>query len=192
MPARCFNWVMIAVLAPSVLALAQPNFKATPATVNMAEGGRQDLMLVDTDNERFSITIPNDSGSELHADTRSVIFKAAAGDSIITVRFTATYAGGLPTGNTLRDLVAANHPKATLISSAQSSTSLGPAQTFDLMQPAANGSIVRIRDAYVAYPEGSVELTFSCNSADFDKKKFGFARLLYSFRLLTKDAKGTP
>jgi hypothetical protein len=108
------------------------------------------------------------------------------------MRFTAAYAGSLPEGNALRDRVAANHPKASLVSSAQSTTALGPAQIFDLMQPAANGSIVRMRDAYVAYPEGSVELSFSCNSADFDKKKFGFARLLYSFRLVTKDAKGTP
>jgi hypothetical protein len=192
MARRYLYCLMMFLSGASLSLMAQADFTATATTVAMAEGGLQDILFVGADNERFSITIPRGYGSQARADIRSIIFTSANGDSMITVRFTTNYAGALPKKDRLSDAVAANHPGASLVSSSVVPTDFGPSQSFDLFQPAANGTLVRIRDAYVAYPEGSVELTFSCNSADFDKKKFGFARLLYSFRLLPKDAKTNP
>jgi hypothetical protein len=179
-------------LAASSSASAQPDFKATPTTITMAEGGRDSILLVETDNERFSLSIPNGYGSLARADTRSIIFTSDAAASVITVQFTTNYPGALPKQDKLRDRVAANHPRASLVGSSGSATDFGPSQSFDLFQPAGNGFLLRIRDAYAAYPEGSVEFTFSCNSADFDKQKLGFARLLYSFHMLRKDVKNNP
>ncbi|HUD84173.1 MAG TPA: hypothetical protein VMQ67_11750 [Candidatus Saccharimonadales bacterium] len=182
------QWVILLVLGASSSTLAQPDFKATPTTIVMAEGGRESILLVETDHERFSLSIPKDYGMDARAETRSIIFTAGAGASVITVQFATNYAGALPKQNNLRDQVAANHPGASLVAS----STFGPAQSFDLFLPAGNGLLLRIRDAYVAYPEGSVELTFSCNSADFDKQKLGFARLLNSFRSLPKDVNKNP
>jgi hypothetical protein len=183
---------MIAPLAASLSSAAQTDFKATPTAIAMAESGRQDIMLVETDHERFSMVSPAGYGSRVLPDTRSVIFTSSGGDSVITVRFTTKYAGGLPTPNKLRDDVAANFRGASLVASSASSTAFGPAQSFELFRPAANGLMLRIRDVYAAYREGSVELTFSCSSADFDKQKFGFAHLLNSFRLLSKNGTTNP
>ncbi len=69
---------------------------------------------------------------------------------------------------------------------------LARASVSNSFSPAGNGLLLRIRDVYVAYPEGSVEMTFSCNSAEFDKQKLGFMRQLNSFRLLSKDVKTNP
>jgi hypothetical protein len=186
------HWVVMLALAASSSALAQSDFKATAATIATAEGGSRSILLVDTDNERFSLSIPQGYGSQSHADTRSILFTSGGGVSVITVRFTTNYPGALPKQDKLRDQVAAHHPGASLVGSSMSATGFGPAQCFDLFQPAGNGLMLRIRDVYVAYPEGSVELTFSCNSADFDKQKYSFGRLLNSFRLLPKDAKTNP
>ncbi len=180
---------MLLATVVSSSALAQPDFNATPTTITTAEGGREDILLVDTDNERFSLSIPKGYGSQAHADTRSIKFTSGTGISAITVQFTTNYPGQLPKLEKLRDQVAANHPGASLVASSVSATDFGPAQTFELFQPADGGLMLRIRDVYVAYPEGSVELTFSCNDADFDKQKLGFARLLNSFHLLPKDVK---
>jgi hypothetical protein len=191
--ARAFlQWVLMLALGASPSALAQPDFKATPTTIETAEGGLDNILLVETDNEQFSLSIPRGYGSQARDDTRSIIFTSGAGVSVITVQFTTNYPGALPKQDRLRDQVAANHPGASLVESSVSSTDFGPAQSFDLFRPAGNGLMLRIRDTYVASPQGSVEFTFSCNGADFEKEKLGFARLLNSFRLLPKDDKKNP
>ena len=192
MTRRFLQCMMMLMLGASWSALAQADFKATPATLPMAEGGRENILLVETDNERFAISIPIGYGPQVQADSRSIIFTSASGASAISVRFGTNYAGALPKHNDLRDQVAANHPGASLVTSSASFTDFGPAQSFDLFQPAVTGELQRIRDTYVAYPEGSVELAFSCNSSEFEKEKLDFARLLNSFRLLGKDVKINP
>jgi hypothetical protein len=183
--------IMLA-LGASMSALAQSDFTATPATIANAEGGNQSILLVDTDNERFSFCIPIGYGSQANADSRSVVLTSGAGVSVITVRFSTNYPGALPRQDKLRDQVAANHHGASLVASSAASTAFGPAESFDLFQPAGNGAMLRMRDVFAAYPEGSVELTLSCDSADFDKQKRGFGLLLNSFRLLPRDAKKNP
>jgi hypothetical protein len=184
--------MMILTFAAATSALAQSDFKTTPTTITMAEGGTESVMLVETDSERFTLVNPRGYGSHASSETRTIIFTAADGASVINVHFTAKYPGALPKQDKLRDQVAANHPGASLVASAPASTAFGPAQSFDLFQPAGNGLMLRIRDVFAAYPEGSSELTFSCNSADFDKQKREFGRVLNSFRLLPKDGKTNP
>lgn len=176
---------MMLALGASSSALAQHGFSATPATIAMVEGGNDSILTVETDGERFSFSIPIAYGSQVRADTRTVTFTSDVGASIINVQFSTNYPGGLPQKDKLRDQVAAKHPGASLVAA----WGFGPATSFDLFRPAGNGLMLRIRDAYVAYPEGNVELTFTCNSADFDKQKLAFMRLLNSFRLLPKDDK---
>jgi hypothetical protein len=186
------RWMMVLALAAPASAPAQTDFKATPTTIAMAEGGSQSVLLVETDNERFSFSIPRGYGSQVRAETRTIVFTSGAGASVITVQFTTNYAGALPRQEALRDHVAANHPGASLVASTAASTGFGPAQSFELFRPAGNGVLLRVRDVFAAYPEGSAELTFSCNSADFDKEKPRFTQLLNSFRLLAKDGKTNP
>jgi hypothetical protein len=184
--------LILFALVASLSAMAQSDFKATLTTVATAEGGSESVLLVETDNERFSLQAPRGYGSQTSPDTRSIVFASDAGKSVITVRFTTNYAGALPKQDKLRDQVAAGHPGASLVASSTAGTGIGPGQSFDLFQPAGTGLLLRIRDVFVAYPEGSVELTFSCNSAEFDKQKLGFMRQLNSFRLLPKDVKTNP
>jgi hypothetical protein len=184
--------VALLYLGVSLPARAQSDFSATAATITVAEGGSQDILVVETDGERFSLFIPIGYGSQVRAESRSIIFTSSGGDSAITLRFTTNYAGGLPRQEMLRDEVAARHQGASLVATSAASTGFGTALSFELFRPAANGLMLRTRDVYAAYPEGSVELAFSCSSVEFDKQKLGFARLLNSFRLLTKDAKTTP
>jgi hypothetical protein len=176
----------------SLSALAQTDFKATLTSVATAEGGSEVVMVVDADNERFSLQVPRGYGSQAHAENRSIVFTSEGGASVINLQFTTNYAGALPKQEKLRDQVAASHPGASLVASSPATTGFGSGYSFDLFRPAGNGLLLRIRDVYVAYPEGSIEMTFSCNSTDFDKQKLGFMRQLNSFRLLPKDAKTNP
>jgi hypothetical protein len=173
-------------------AWAGPDFKVTATTVEMTEGGADFILLVETDSRRFTLSIPKGYGSETQADTRTIVFTSDVGASAITVRFSTNYAGALPNADKLRDQVAASYRTASLVASSAASTGFGPALSFELYQPAGKGLMLRIRDVYASYAEGSVELTFSCNNNDFDKQKIGFMRLLNSFRLVAKDDKVNP
>jgi len=183
---------MMLALGATSSGLAQPDFGTTATTIAMTEGGTENILLVETDNERFSLSNPRGYGSQARPETRTIIFTAADGASVINIRFTTNYPGALPRQEKMRDQVAANHRAASLVASSPASTGFGPAQSFDLFQPAGNGLMLRTREVFASYPEGSVELTFSCNSADFDKLKREFGRLLNSFRLVPKDGKTNP
>ncbi len=111
------------------------------------------------------------------------------------MQFTTNYAGALPRRDKLRrssgrqssGSIPAWHPRSRF-----DTVVLAPAQSFELFRPAGNGALLRVRDVFAAYREGSVELTFSCNSANFDAEKPRFTQLLNSFRSLPKDVKTNP
>ncbi len=50
--------LMLLGIGASVSAMAQTDFKATLTTVATAEGGSEVVLVVDTDNERFSLQVP--------------------------------------------------------------------------------------------------------------------------------------
>lgn len=179
---------MIWTLAMCSPLMAQA-FKATPAIITVAEGGRENVLLIQIDDQRFSVVIPKGYGTAVRTDSRSIVFTAESGGSVITAQFTTNYPGALPKEEKLRDEVAAKNPEASLVQSSVSYTDFGPAYSFDLFRPASGGLMLHNRDAYVAYPEGSAEFTFSCDESGFDKQKLAFSRVLNSFRAVPKDDK---
>jgi hypothetical protein len=108
------------------------------------------------------------------------------------VRFSTNYARVLPKKEILGEQVVSSRAGATLASISPAGTGVGPAVSFDLFVPAGNNLMLRMRDIYVSYALGSVELTFSCNMADFDKQKNEFMLAVNSFRLLDKNTTTNP
>lgn len=147
------------------------------------------MLLIETDSRKFSIGAPVLYGRQVHLQTGLILFTSASGSSVMTVQFSTNYPGTLPPQDRLRDTVAANHPGASLVKSAVCYTDFGRGQDFELFQPTRDGLMLKLRDAYVSYPEGSVEFTLSSNGKDYDKEKRSFARLLNSFRCMPEDAK---
>jgi hypothetical protein len=158
----------------------------------MAEGGAADVLLMAVDNENFSIRIPRGYRAQSHPESRTVNFASESGATAISVHFSTNYARVLPKKETLGEQVVSNRPGATLAAISTAGTGVGPAVSYDLFQPAGKDLMLRVRDVYVPYSEGSVELTFSCNSADFDKQKIEFMQAVNSFRLLDKNATTNP
>ena len=147
------------------------------------------MLLIETDSHRFSIGAPVLYGRQVHLETGSIVFTSASGSSVMTIQFSTNYPGSLPPQDTLRDKVAANHPGASLVKSTVCYTDFGRGQDFELFQPTRDGLMLKLRDAYVSYPEGSVEFTLSSNGNDYDKEKRSFAHLLNSFRCMPENAK---
>jgi hypothetical protein len=102
------------------------------------------------------------------------------------------YAGALPKMEVLRDQVAQKYSTASLVQTSPCHTSCGVGLLFDLFQPAAGNSTMRIRDGYISFPEGSFEFTLSCDAKEYDKNRLSFAWLLNSFRLQTPSATTNP
>jgi hypothetical protein len=182
------------ILLPSSFSLAfgQPEFKVYPSTETMQEGGAVNLLIIQTDHEHFGLRIPKGYGSQVRQFDQSIVFTSQTGSSVITVTMSTNYAGALPKKEVLRDEVAKKHPGASLAQTSTCYTSCGTGVLFDLFQPAAGNLTVRMRDAYLAFHEGSFEFTLSCDSQDYDKNQLSFAWLLNSFRLQTEPAKKNP
>jgi hypothetical protein len=182
------------ILHPSSFssAFAQPAFKVYPSTESTQEGGDVNILVIQTDNERFALRVPKGYGSQVHQFDQSIVFTSQTGSSIITVKMSTNYAGALPKQEELRAQVAKKYATASLVQTTPCFTACGAGLRFELFQPAAGNLTIRIRDAYVAFPEGSFEFTLSCDSQDYDKNQLSFSWLLNSFRLQSEPAKKNP
>jgi hypothetical protein len=102
---------------------------------------------------------------------------------VITLQMTTNYAGKLPKKDDLRDIVARKYPSASFAQATPCNTSYGGGWLYEFFQPTAGNLMRRIKDGFVAFPEGSFEFTFTCDSRDYDQNRLSFAWLLNSFRL---------
>jgi len=170
----------------------QPEFKVYPSSETLQEGGNANILIIQTEKEHFALRVPKDYGAQVHPSDQSIVFTSQTSSSVITVKMSTNYAGALPKKEDLRDLVAKKFATASLVQTSTCYTSCGTGVLFELFQPAAGNLTIRMRDAYVAFPEGSFEFTLSCDAQDYDKNRLLFSWLLNSFRLQAEPAKKNP
>jgi hypothetical protein len=178
------------ILHPSSFSqgFAQSVFRVIPSVEATLEGGDVNILVIRTDNENFQLRVPKEYGAQIRLSDQSIIFTSQNGSSVITMKMTTNYPGALPKMETLRDLVAQKFVTASLVQTSPCITSYRTGLLFDLFQPVAGNLTVRIRDAYLAFPEGSFEFTLSCDLREYDKNRLSFAWLLNSFRLQAQPA----
>jgi len=164
-------------------AFGEPAFRVFPTIEATQEGGNVNVLVIQTDHEHFELRVPKEYSVQIRQSDQSVMFASQTGSSVITLKMTTNYAGGLPKMETLRDLVAQKFSTASLVQSSPCITSCGAGLLFDLFQPVGGNLTMRIRDGYLAFPEGSFEFTLSCDLREYDKNRLSFAWLLNSFRL---------
>lgn len=164
-------------------ALGQPEFKVSSGSEATAEGGIVNILVIQTDQERFELRIPKEYSAQAHQSDQSIVFTSLTGSSVITVKMSTNYAGALPKMEFLRDEVTKKYDTASLAQTSACITSAGSGLLFDLFQPVGGNLTMRIRDGYIAFAEGSFEFTLSCDLREYDKHRLSFAWLLNSFRL---------
>jgi hypothetical protein len=182
------------LLPPSSFSLAfgQPDFKVVPSAEATPEGGIVNILMIQTEKERFELQIPKEYGTQIRQNDQSIVFTSLTGSSVITVKMTTNYAGALPKMESLRDQVAKKFAAASLVQTSPCVTSCGTGLLFDLFQPLPGNLTMRMRDGYVAFAEGSFEFTLSCDLREYDKHRLAFAWLLNSFRLQAEPVKKEP
>jgi hypothetical protein len=156
------------------------------------EGGNVSILILQTGKRQFEMRVPVKYGVQVYPGQQSIVFASETGSSVITVKMTTNYPGALPKMEELRDLVARKHATASLVQTSPCYADCGQGLLFDLFQPAANNSMVRIRDAYISFPEGSFEFTLSCDLREYDKNRISLVWLLNSFRQRPEPAKKRP
>jgi hypothetical protein len=179
--------VLLALLA-SAAAFGQPEFRVISSMEATPEGGPVSILVIKTDNENFQLRVPKGFGARVSESDQSIVFTSQTGDSAMTVRMSTNYAGQLPKMETLRDLVAKKYATASLVQTSTCVTSGGTGLLFDLFEPVSGDLTLRVRDAYVTFPEGSFEFTLLCDLREYDRQRVSFAWLLNSFRLQTQAA----
>ena len=156
-----------------------------PATITTAEGGPATYCCSSRARSDSRLRMPRGVWHAGHAgkpEHHSSLRRT--GVSVISMRVTHQLPRRTAQKEELRDTVAGKYPRALAGADIVLHSDLWSAGLcFDLFLPAAQQSDVRIRDAFISYPEGSFEFTFSCNGADYDKSRLGFRWLLNSFRL---------
>jgi hypothetical protein len=188
---RAFHVLALLALG-AARAHGQPEFRVYPSTEATVEGGIVNIMVIQTDAERFQVRVPKGFGAQVRQNDQSIVFTSQTGTAIITMKMSANYAGALPKMEDLRDEVARKYPTASLVQTSRCQTSSGTGWLFDLFQPAAGNLTMRVQDGYVSFPEGSFEFTLTCDSREYDRNHLSFSWLLNSFRLQPQSANKNP
>jgi hypothetical protein len=188
---RHFKAFIIMALAAlgAASAFGQPVFNVTASTEATAEGGNVNILILQTAKEQFELRVPVKYGAQARPAQQSIVFASETGSSVITLKMTTNYPGALPKMEELRGRVARKYATASLVQTSPCYADCGSGLVFDLFQPAADNMMVRMRDAYIPFAEGSFEFTLSCDLREYDKNRLSFVWLLNSFRLRTEPAK---
>jgi hypothetical protein len=179
------------IILPFSLALAvsPPEFKVNPGLEATVEGDSVNIFIIQTGNENFELRVPKKYGAQINQAEQSIVFTSETGSSVITVKMSTNYAGGLPKMEDLRDQVAKKYATASLVQTSPCHTSCGTGLLFDLFQPASGDLTLRIRDGFISFPAGSFEFTLCCDVKEYDQNRLSFAWLLNSFRLRDEPAR---
>jgi hypothetical protein len=162
---------------------AQPAFRAYASTVEQAEGGKIDIMVVVLGGERVTVRVPHGYGAQVQAEKRSVVFMDKAGTTAITLRATTNSPGLMPEDDVLRSTALAAYPGGTFLEISTCPTGYNPAKCVDLVRTISPALSLRVRHAFVACPEGAVEVVCAANGAVFEDARVVFNAMMSSLRV---------
>jgi len=161
----------LTLLASAAAALAQDTnaFRAYSSYVDLIEGGRVPIVVLDFGDEHVTMRSPRGFGAHIDTAIHGVRFEADSGAAALTIMVTTNSPGALPAADDVKGLVLARHPGAWVLQTYSFPTSYKPGLFVDLAQaPAANISL-RTRHGFAPAPKGCIEFIFAANDADYDK-----------------------
>lgn len=162
---------------------AQPVFRAYAATVEQTEGGRIDTMVALLGGERVTVRVPHGYSAQVQAEKMSVVFTDKAGTTAITLRMTTNSPGVMPEDDALRDRALAANPGGTFLEMSTCATGYLPAKYVDSLRTVAPDLSLKVRHAFLACPEGAVEVVCSANGSAFEDARVAFNALMSSLRV---------
>jgi hypothetical protein len=176
---------LVTLVLLSLCAPVFAQFRVVPATVEMLEGGKASVLMITSDQERFSLRQPPGFTFRVDAVNKSISFKSADEKTAITFQLTTNSPGTLPDAESLRDRALAETPGASIIYASTCSTGYRAGSFFDLVQVLRAGMSERFRHVFVPGPSGMAEFVFATDNSDFESKRFIFSGFLNSFRMET-------
>ena len=170
----------------NLLLLAAPafgQFKVFPSIVEMAEGGKVNLLVIISGRQKFTLRQPPGFTVRVDAPNKSLLFKSANEKTAITFQVTTNFPGELPAQEVLRSKALEETPGGGILQTSFCPTGYKPGCFFDLVRLMREGLSVRYRRVYVACPEGTLEFVFATDNSEFEGQRFIFSNFLNSFRL---------
>lgn len=169
-----------------LLCLASPvfaQFRVTPTTIDMVEGGKVHILVIVSGEQRFTLRQPAGFGFRVDPVNKSILFKSADEKTAISFQLTTNAPGQLPDQEVLRAKVTVQTPGAGIIQASTCSSGYKPGCFFDLVRILREGMSVRFRHVYVPGAEGMTEFVFATDNKDFESQRFIFSNFVNSFRL---------
>lgn len=162
---------------------AQPVFRAYASTTEIVEGGKIDLMVVLLGRERVTVRVPHGYGAQVKADKNSVVFLDKTGTTAITLKATTDWPGELPDDEVLRSRALATNPGGTNLEWSTVPTGYQPATLVDLVRPVTSNLSLKVRHAFLACPEGMVEVICAANGPDAENARIAFNSFISSLQV---------
>ncbi|MGA3180396.1 MAG: hypothetical protein ABSF38_08655 [Verrucomicrobiota bacterium] len=171
---------------------AQPAFRAYASSLELAEGGKIDTMVVVLGAERVTVRVPHGYGAQVRADKNSVVFTDKDGTTAITLKATADSPGVMPDEEVLRSKALAANPGGTNLEWSTCPTGYKPAKVADSVRTVTSSLSLKVRHAFVACPEGTLEVICAANGVDFENACVVFNALISSLQVELVNKAETP
>jgi len=162
---------------------AQPAFRAYASSVQETEGGKIPTMVVLFGGEQVTVRAPHGYGAQVQAEKNSVVFTDKDGTTAITLKATTESPGVMPEDEVLRSRALAANPGGTFVEMSTCPTGYNPAKYVDSVRTLAPNLSLKVRHAYVACPEGAVEVVLAANGPGFEDARMVFSALMSSLRV---------
>jgi hypothetical protein len=157
-------------------------FHAYAGSTNLIEGGKVETLVLIKGKEQFTLRPPKGWYRQVMESQQRITFQDKSGKSALIVQFTTNSPGTLPDKQVLQSRVLAEHPHSGILQYNFCPTSSGPGVFFDLVCMPVPESVLKIRHAFVALPEGEAEFTLSASDDEFEKGRIVVMGMLSTFR----------
>jgi len=165
--------------------VANAEFHAFQSTMEIAERGTVDSIIVDTDEQRYSFMLPPGCQASIDETERAIVFGNKK--SSLKIQWGNCYLNGLPDENTLRTVVLNRYPEAAVLQSRGCAIGAGSGWFFDLKRAYAVDYSVTIRHAILPCRGGAFEFVLTASSRDFPSQQGVFSAVTSSFHVIPKD-----
>ena len=133
--------------------------------------------------ERVTVRVPQGYGAQVKTNKQSVVFTDKDGVTAITLKFTADSPGAMPDDDALRNRAIAATPGLTNLDMTTCATGYTPAKEVDARRPVTSTLSLQVRHAFVACPEGLVEVICAANESAAADARDAYNAFMSSLRV---------
>jgi hypothetical protein len=164
---------------------APPYFILKAGSIEIPERGTVPTAVVLVGNSKVTFEPPMGCSITVDDQQRKITYTSTKSSFSLITRF---YQGSVPTDAEIKQQVPNLYPTGVIVENGSVISEGGNGSYWDVRREFKNGLVLRTRHAVVSYSGGLMEIVFTCDESDFNRRRSVYTWLLNSLKVEQRSA----